>query len=153
MRRFLISTLPALPLLAACYTYAPLQYSSVREGEGVRLRVTAAFSEKLEPLLGSTDARVISGILVRALPDTLIVEVPTAVRADIGTGSQMLRQRVSIPKTELVDLEMRRLDSGRTGTIVAVASVGIVVLIVKSLQRDPGHENPPTGGGPELRRP
>ena len=96
---------------------------------------------------------VVAGALIRSLPDTLIVEVPTVFRADVGNATQTLRQRVSIPRSELVDLEMRTLDRGRTGTMVAIATVGITVLIVKSLRKDPGHEDTPGGGGPEFRKP
>jgi hypothetical protein len=150
MRHLLLG---AIPLLASCYSYTPLKIGDVREGEDIRVRVNATYAKQLEPLLGLQDARVVAGALIKNLPDTLIVEVPTVVRADIGNATQTLRQRVSIPRNELVDLEMRTLDRARTGTLVAVATVGITVLIVKSLRKDPGHEDTPGGGGPEFRRP
>ena len=143
----------ALPLLASCYTYTPLKATELREGEDIRVRVNSTYAKELEPLLGLQDARVVAGALIKNLPDTLIVEVPTVVQADIGNATQTLRQRVSIPRSELVDLEMRTLDRVRTGTVVAVATVGIGVLIVKSLRKDPGVEGTPGGGGPEFRRP
>jgi hypothetical protein len=143
----------ALPLLAACYRYTPVKLAELKEGEGVRMRLTASYAEQIKPLLGLQDARVLAGTLIRSLPDTLIVEVPTVVRAEIGTSTETLRQRISIPRSELADLESRTLDRGRTGTIVAVATVGITVLIVRALKKDPGHEDIPGGGGPEFRLP
>jgi len=139
--------LGALALVAGCYRYSPAKMSELKEGGGVRVRVTAAYAEQIQPLLGLQDARVVAGTLIHSMPDTLIVEVPTVVRADVGSSTETLRQRISIPRSELVDLETRTLDQGRTATVVAVASVGITVLIVRALKKDPGHEGLPGGGG------
>src|SRR5437867_9980474 len=88
MRFVLLGMISAL---VGCYSYAPLKVTGLREGEDVRVRVSAEYSKQLEPLLGLEDASVVAGTLIRSLPDTLIVEVPTVVRTDIGNATQTLR--------------------------------------------------------------
>src|SRR5689334_3887480 len=101
-------------LLAGCYTYAPIQASSLQPGMGVRVRVSATAAEQIAPLLGVSDARVLTGKLVDNSTGTMIVEVPTMVPARAGTSAQSLYQRISIAPGQLVDLESRQLDRTRT---------------------------------------
>lgn len=145
--------LAVLPFLAACYTYAPIQLAAVRPGSGIRVRITAAFGEELGPLLGTREARVLSGLLIDSRPDTLIVEVPTVVRAEIGSAIQTLNQRVSIPRSAVIEVEGRRLDRFKTYTVAGVASVALGVFVIRALTKDPGLEGAPGGGGGDLRIP
>src|SRR5882724_6213372 len=109
IRRMKRLALFAPALLAACYTYAPVQSSNLSPGTGVRARVSATAAERVAPLLGVSDARVLSG--------TLIVEVPTLAQAAIGTSGQTLNQRISITPGDLLEIESRVLDRKRTGLV------------------------------------
>ena len=151
MRR---SILPILPLVVACYRYAPIEPAMVRPGTSVRARLSAAAAEPIAPLLGGTDARLLNGTVVENRLDTMIVEVPAVLRADVGTSTEVLHQRVSIPRAGLFELETRRLDRGRTAALAGAVTVLAAVVVVRSLRSDPGKEaSPPGGGGNDLRAP
>jgi hypothetical protein len=141
------SILCVLPLLGACYTYAPLELSVARPGMDVRARVTAAAADRVAPLLGTADARLLTGRVIQSAPDTVIVEVPTVVRAAIGSSFQTLRQRVSIPRADLLELETRKLDRIRTGAVAGSAAVIVGAVAIKVIRGDRGREPYPGGGG------
>jgi hypothetical protein len=151
MRRFFPF---ALPLLAGCYAYAPIEPGTVRPGTSVRLRVSAAAADRLEPVLGASSGRLLSGVLIDAGTDTMVVEVPSVILAEVGSSLQTLHQRVSIGRTELLELETRKLDRMRTAAVVGPAAAVIAVILVKAIRSDPGKEQLPGGGGPgEVRVP
>ena len=150
MRR---SCLIVLPLLAACYTYAPIELATTQPGTEVRARVSAATADQLEPILGSTN-RLLVGTVIASSPDTLLVEVPTVLRAEIGGGIQTLHQRVAIPRSGLLEMESRKLDRFRTYAVAGVAAVVVGGFILKATVLDPGKEGTPGGGTPpDLRIP
>jgi hypothetical protein len=148
------STLPALLLLCSCYRYEPLQPASLEPGAAIRMRISGTVAEQVAPLLGSSDARVLVGRVISVGADTMIVEVPTTVRAEVGSTAQTLNQRVSIPLSSILELETRTLSRGRTAAVVGAAGVVTVAVLVKGFNLSPGKEQPPTGGGPaDLRVP
>ena len=150
VRGFLI----VLPLVTACYTHTPIEPHALRPRTSIRARVTAETAERLEPLLGVSNARLVSGVVITTSPDTLIVEVPTTVRAEIGSSMQTLKQRVAIPRASIFELESRRIDRVRTGLVVGAASILAGALIYRAIEGGPGDERPPGGGDPtELRVP
>ena len=140
-------------LVAGCYTYAPVQSSTLAPGTGVRARVSASAAERVAPLLGVSDARVLTGTLIDNQSGTLIVEVPTLAQASIGTSGQTLNQRISITPGDLVEIESRKLDRQRTGIVVgAVAVVGISAATA-ALKGGPGLDRPPGGTSSDSRIP
>lgn len=136
-----------LPLLTACYTYAPIEPARIQPGTGVRARLSGAAADRLAPLLGTTSTRVVSGRLVDTRADTMIVEVPTVVQASVASSMETLHQRVSIPRADLVELETRRLDRFRTAALAGGVALVVGVVVIKSLEQDPGRDGPPGGGG------
>lgn len=149
-----LAILLSAPLAAACHTYAPVDVGRVEPGMNLRARVSAATAERIEPLLGVQDARVLRGVLVANGGDTLIVQVPTTVRTAVGSAMQTLHQRVAIPRAGIVELEESRLDRTRTTALVAAATAAVAIIIVKVSIEDPGGGPPGGGGGgPELRFP
>lgn len=146
--------LALLPFLAACYTHAPIEANALRPRASIRARVNAATAEQLEPLLGISNARLLSGVIITASPETLIVEVPTGVRAEIGSAVRTLNQRVAIPRASIVEVETRTIDRRRTGIVIGSASLLAGVLIYRAVRGEPGNGRPPGGGEPtELRIP
>ncbi len=143
-----------VPVLAACYAHAPIEPTAVRPRASIRARVNAATAEQLEPLLGITNARLLSGIVISTSTDTLIVEVPTGVRAEIGSSVQTLNQRVAIARASIVELETRTIDRRRTGLVVGAASILAGALIYRAVRGEPGNDRPPDCCDPtELRIP
>ncbi len=148
------TALTIVPLLAACYTYAPVEPDAIRAGTTVRARVSAAAADRLAALLGASEARLITGTVIDNGPDTMIVEVPAVMRAEMSGSGQWLHQRVSISRSELLEIETRKLDRLRTGA--AAGSVAIIVgaVVIKAMKGDPGTEGPPgNGNGGEFRSP
>jgi hypothetical protein len=56
---------------------------------------------------------------------------------------------VSIPRSDLVELEVRRLDRLKTAGVVAAAGTILATTLIKMLQGEPGREPLPGGGGTE----
>jgi hypothetical protein len=122
-------------------------------GMSVRAHVSGATAEQIEPLLGISSARMLDGRLIDNRGDTLIVEVPAVLRAEIGSSLQTLYQRIAIPRTGLYELETRKLDRART-TIVAGATAFILGgLVVRAIKGNAGQDALPGGGGAEFRIP
>ena len=150
MLRALLAT---LPFLAACYTYAPIEPSLARPGMSVRARVSGATADQIEPILGISNARVLDGRLIDVHGDTLIVEVPAVMRAEIGSSIQTLYQRIAIPRAGLFELESRQLDRTRTTIVAAAGGILVGGLVIRAIKGNPGDEGLPGGGGAEFRVP
>lgn len=147
MRRLVIAL---LPFVAACYSYAPIQPSEVSPGMGLRARVSASAGERIAPLLGSTQARLLDGTVIEAGRDTMILEVPTTVRAEIGPSVQTLRQRVSLARGDVLEMESRKLDNLRTRLLVGGIAAVVVSSAVRALRGEPGKDKLPGDGSTEM---
>ena len=147
------SLLLLLPFCTACYTYAPVELSSVTPGSMVRARIAADQMARVEPLVGRS-TRVLDGVLVDAGADSLLIEVPAATRTTTGGGIQVLNQRLSIPRTGVTEVELKRLSRGRTMGLIAVGTAALGYIIVDALNIGPGKESLPNdGGGEDFRIP
>src|SRR5207302_1954909 len=82
--------------------------------------------------------------------DSLVVEVATSVRTEIGNTVLPLKQRVGIPRAALLEFETRKIDRFRT-TIVA-GSIAILAgsLVYRAVKGDPGLEKILGVGGADL---
>ena len=133
-------------LLAGCYTYAPIQASSLQPGMGVRARVSATAAEGIAPLIGVSDARVLTGKFIESSSGVMIVEVPTMMPPRAGAPAQSLYQRISIAPGQLVDHESRRLDGAKTGLVLGSSAYA-------ALKGGPGIDHPPSGSSSDARIP
>lgn len=130
-----------------CFSYIPVKsVSDVEPGFSVRARVSPAASARIAPLLGATEARRLDGTLITQSTDTLIVEVPIVMQ-DAREFGHTPNQRVSIPRGDLVELEVRKLDRVRTGILAGSAAIVIGGILANSLKGEPGKEPLPGGGG------
>jgi len=141
------SALSALALLGACYTYVPLETSTLSPGMDVRARVSSNMARELSPLLNNPDPRQLNGRVITA-GDTLVLEVPSVLQAEVGSSVQTLHQRVSIPRQMLLEVESRTLDRYKTGILAGAAGVIVGGYILRATVLNPGKEGQPGGGGP-----
>ena len=141
----------ALPLLTACYTYVPVELAAVRPGMSVRARVSAVAAARVAPLLGTPDARLLTGKLIDTSADGVLVEVPSLVQGPTANSFETLHQRVSIARSELIEMEARSLDKLRTGALVGGTAVVLVATLVKALKGDAGTSHVTPGGPSEAR--
>lgn len=148
MRRFLAF---ALPLLVGCYTYVPIEPGAARPGMSVRARVSTVAAARVAPLLGAPEARLLIGRLIETSADGMIIEVPSLVPGDVSNTFETLHQRVSIARSELIEMEGRSLDRFRTGALVGGTAVVLGTALVKSLKSDPGTSHGTPGGPSEIR--
>ena len=147
MRRALL----AFPLLTACYTYTAVPIAVAQPGTMVRARISGGTAEQLEPLLGVSDARSLTGQLIANDADTLIVEVPTTVHTEIGNTVQTLNQRVGIPRVAILELETRKLNRAKTAVVATAATVVAGSLIFRAVKGERGLDLFTGGGSGDLR--
>jgi hypothetical protein len=153
MRR--IASLVVIALCSTgCYSYARTELSSVPNGSQVRARISTDQAARIEPLLGRTDLRVLDAVLLQSTGDTVLLEVPAASRTITGGGIQVLHQRVTVSRAGILDLELKKLNRGRTALITVGGGTLLIVAAIDALNIGPGRESPPGGGdGPDFRIP
>lgn len=118
--------------LSACYSYTTLPPGTTPVGERVRVRVSGAEAERLEPVLGLTD-REIEGELLEQADSTVSLEVPLPMPLQGGgTLAERAHQRIIIPRTDLQEIQLRRLDRTRTTLLVGAGVAGVAAIVAAS---------------------
>jgi hypothetical protein len=122
-----------MPLLVGCYSYTPIDVTAVPAGSEVRTRITGAASDRVAPLIGSFDTRVLIGSVVENNAGTMVLEVPTGAMSNVVADVVQLHARVPLSAGDMVSLEQRKLDVGRTsmlaGAIVAGIGIGVAAAL------------------------
>ena len=113
--------------LSACYSYAAAPPSGAHVGERIRVRVSGAESDRLEPALGQS-GRTIEGDLLEQADSSIVLGVALPYQLDATTMASRAQQRIVIPRAELQELELRRLDKLRTSLLVGVGVAGVVAI-------------------------
>ena len=152
---FRVRTLVPLFGLAGCYTYQPIEAAAVPVGTEVRAHITGAASDRVGPMLGSFDVRTLVGSVTENTNGSMMLEVPNGARPNVTEAVVPLHARVPIVPADLVSLERRKLDVGRT-TMLAAGIVGGVSLGVALALRsgaDPHPGNLPNEPPPITRIP
>lgn len=144
---------PLCAAVCACYTYAPVESHAVPQGSNVRARVTTNAAQRIAPLLGVNDPRVLIGSLVSATAEGMVLEVPTAASTGMGSSMQTLYQRISLAPADVAEMETRTLDRTRTAAVVGVGVAVAASVAIAALRGGPGSDRPPTGGGSDHRIP
>ena len=134
------------PFLGACYSYATINPETAHPNMDVRVRVSQTASTRIAPLVGSSNARLLTGTVVDTASGSMIVEVPTVSQVEAGGYVQTLHQRVSLTRGDVVELESRTFDRMRTGVIVGAAAVLIGGSAIKAFRNQSGKDSGPTGG-------
>jgi hypothetical protein len=128
-----------------CYTYEPVRLGDVPVGADVRARVSSGEAERLREVIGRED-RLIEGTVVEDGADELLLDVP--VVSAVQRRGETLNQRLSLPASEILEVELRRLDQLRTGSVLAVALGAGIALLVSQLEG--GRGDGPTDPQPPL---
>jgi hypothetical protein len=135
--------------LSACYAYTAAPPSGARVGERVRVRVTGAEADRLEPTLGLS-GRMIEGDLLEQADSSIALGVALPYQLDATAMASRAQQRIVIPRAELQELELRRLDKMRTSLLVGVGVAAVVAIAAsKGSSLFGGGGN---GGSPNERR-
>jgi hypothetical protein len=122
-----------MPLLVGCYSYTPIEAAAAPAGSEVRARITGAASDRVAPLLGTFDNRVLVGSVVENNAGAILLEVPTGAMPNVTTSLVQLQTRVPIVPTDLVSLERRKLDVTRTAMLAGAIAAGVAVGVTAAL--------------------
>jgi hypothetical protein len=132
-------------LLAGCYSYAPIEPGAVPAGLEVRARITGAASDRIAPMIGSVNSRVLEGSVVENNAGAMVLQVPTGAMSNVTTDLVQLQTRVPLTPVDFVSLERRRVDVTRTSLLAGAIAVGVGIGVHVAL-RAGGEGNP--GKGP-----
>jgi len=147
MHKFLV---PVATILVAsgCHTFQPATAGDLTPGESVRVRVTGAFSDTLANVLQGEPVRVLEGVVASDDGSAIYLDVP--VRQELrGMRFESLSQRVRLPTSEVVDVETKRFDKGRTIIAGGAAAAAVGAVVAVQLSKESGGGNPPgSPGGP-----
>lgn len=117
--------------LSACYSYTAAPPSGARIGQRVRVRVSGAEADRLEPLLGQNE-RTIEGELLEQADSTVALGVALLAASDATSLSSRPQQRVVISRAALQDLELRRLDKVRTALLIGAGVAAVAAIAASS---------------------
>jgi len=142
IRRFLW----LVPLLGACYEYQPVDTASAPTGQPIRLTLTDAGSADLAPALGPSMEEV-GGKLLNASGDVYVVALAESRKRN-GMEIDWRGEEVSISKSLVASIQMRKFSPTRTGFLTA-GVVGVLVILQRSIWGSgTGYGGGPPGPGP-----
>ena len=145
-----LSTLgAALVMASACYSYTALPPSGPKLGERVRVRVSGSEAERLESVVGLRD-RSLEGDLLEQGDSSIALAVPLPISQQGGSFDQPPQQRIVIPRAEVQDVQLRRLDRLRTSLLVGGVVAGVAAIAVGKGSTLLGNRGP--GGSPNETR-
>jgi len=131
---------------AACYSYHPIEPASAPAGIDVRARITGVAFDRVAPMLGSLDSRVLVGNVVENNNGAMTLEVPNGSLANVPTDVVQTHARIPLAPSDLVSLEQKKLDLPRTllltGGIVAVVAAAASVALRSGADPQPGNISP-----------
>ena len=131
VRRVLI--LPSVVLcLNACYTYIPTaaNWDVLPVNTAVRVRLTRAEQFRIEGDVPGGDRLVEGGLVVGKLVDVYddAFLLTASFVDEAGFRYQELGQRLLIRKSGFLEIETRRLDYWKTGSLVGLGGLALVAL-------------------------
>lgn len=149
MRTVRVSALLATLAASSCFSYHVVSPDEVSPGQDVRLRLTVEESARYQDLR-LADPRLLEGELISAGGAEILV------RASIGAGdptrgTRVLVQDVSVPRSGILEVELRELDKTKTGLLVGGGGAVIVAAILRSGSGS-GRRSGPGDEVPEARR-
>jgi hypothetical protein len=145
----LVLTLAFGALASGCYRYVPVNPGDVSPGQEVRVRLTAEEAGRYTDLR-LREPRLMEGTLVQASSAEVVVEANIGA-GDPTRGARVFVQQVTVPRSGILEVELREVDRFRTGLLVAGGGALLTVAIIKGGGAFGGDDGP-GGEIPELRR-
>ena len=135
-----------LPLLAACYEYAPTNRSSLAAATPVSVELSSRGTTNVASRIGSNVVTV-QGNVTEASPGSLTIALQAVKRRGENAMSTWSGESITLASDDIDEVKTRRLSRQRTAiasAALAAASVGIIVGIAKAT----GEASGSTGGKP-----
>jgi hypothetical protein len=129
-----------MPLFASCYSYTPIAPASAPGGAEVRARITGAASDRIAPMLGTFDTRVLVGSVVENNAGSILLQIPMGAMPNVSSTVVPLQTRIPIAAGDLVSLEQRRLDRKRTSLLAGLVVGGVALGVSAALNYGGGGE-------------
>ena len=149
MRHRSVLILAGLLSATGCYHYQAYSPQEVGVGQAVRLRLTADEAAKYSDLRLS-DPRLVEGKVVDRSATGFMLDATVGVNS-AQVGTRALTQRLSIPTSGVIDVELKTLDRTKTSLVVGSAAAVGVVALLKAGGAFGGSDTPGTDN-PEARR-
>lgn len=130
-----------------CYSYRPIDVSDVRSEMEVRARLSTSQAEELSEALPLED-RLLEGTVVDNSSMELTLLVPVAHTSRSGRV-ETLSQRLGIPWSGILEVELKQLDRWRTGILSATGALFVGFVLYKTLGEGSSSETPGGGPGPQ----
>jgi hypothetical protein len=142
------------PFLVGCYTYSPIDPSAAPVGTEVRMHISGAASDRIAPIIGQFNQRVLTGKIDENNSGAMTLEVQTGAALNTGTTIAPPTQRVPIQRNEVTQLETRQLNTGKTATLIAVIGGGVALAAYAALHSagDSDANTGTTEGPPPINR-
>ena len=138
----------AATLGLGCYHYVPAALDTVPLGTEVRALMSTEREVALRDSLG-VNLHPLHGTLVEREEGRVLLAVRTAVGSP-AFGSQPLYQHIGLTPQDVLRVDVRRLQRGKTTTLaLAVASVATLVTLRLLGKLNPGSPGGGGGGPPE----
>lgn len=132
-----------VPLLAGCYNYTPIAPTTVQPGVEVRATINGAASDRVAPITGTFDNRLLTGNVIENNGGTLVVEIPTGAVPNTGASVVQMHQRVNLAPADMVRLETRKLDVGRTSLLASAIVAGAAAAAIAVVHASTSHSSDP----------
>jgi hypothetical protein len=138
----LLSTLAVLPVVQACYSYAPLDSQSATPvGHYVALQITDRGRVGLDERLGN-GVRQITGTVVTRQGNDLVVSVDRISNID-GDVDRWSGDTTRISRDFVGSMSERRISAAKTALLVGGVAVAIAVMAGSSLLGGSSEKEPP----------
>jgi len=133
----------AIALVLACYRYVPASLDVVPSGSAVRATLSTEAQLALRDSLGLR-RQTVQGTLVERDGDRLLLAVRTDA-AEWRAGAPALYQRIAVTPRDVLQVEVKRLQRGRTAGLLAVLAAAATISVIELIRR--GNPGTPSGGG------
>lgn len=119
--------------LSGCYEFSRVDPMTAPVGARVRAELTPGGSARMAEVFGDGDRSRIEGRVLETSTDggVLMEVASTSGATPVGVSGRPLFARVSLPGSEIMWLELKELDKGRTAALVG-ASAAVAAIIVKA---------------------
>jgi hypothetical protein len=132
-----------LPLQLACYSYIPATMETVPEQASVRVVLTSAAVDRLRATYGIvTEGSALGAKLLGQAGDSVALYV-SSVPIGTGPGIQPLYQQVGVARTDVLRVDVRRVDGFRTGVLGALAAGAVALVAYQAFKGEQSVVTPP----------
>jgi hypothetical protein len=140
--------------MSACYRYTPVPLQITPEGQQVRLLVTREGATELREVTEiGAEVPTLTGTIVEIEDQEILLRVPVAQR-QAGFHTVSLDQTIRVPSGEILQVERRDFDRGKTALFVG-ATVAVSAFVITSIMKAFGGDSSNPGDPPpvEIRIP